>query len=51
MEILVGVIFTQLLKAIIKEKMVWPDSHRFEAVKKLYYLARPIYLGVLTQIS
>ncbi len=45
-EVLVGVILTQLLKATSGEKMAWPGSHKVIASKKLHHLAESIHLGV-----
>ncbi len=47
MEVLVGVILTQLLKTTSGEKMAWPGFHGVVASKKLYHLAEPAHIGVL----
>ncbi len=46
-EVLVGVIFAQLLKATSREKMAWLGFYRFIAATNLHCLARSIYLRVL----
>ncbi len=46
MEVLVGVILTQPLKATSREKMTRPGSHGVVASKMLHCLAGPVYLGV-----
>ncbi len=51
MEILVGVIFAQPLKATSGEKMARPGSYGFVTVKKLHYLAGPTHLRVLAPTS
>ncbi len=47
MEVLVGVILSQLLKTTSGEMTAQPGSHEFVVVSKLYCLARPMYLKVL----
>ncbi len=46
MEVLVGVIVAQPLKATSREKTARPYSHRVVASKKLHCLAGPAYFGV-----
>ncbi len=46
MEVLVGVILTQPLRATSGEKMARPGSHRVVASKKLHRLAGPTHFGV-----
>ncbi len=46
MEVLVGVILTQSVKAISRKKTAQPGSHGFVAAKKLHCLTKPMYLGV-----
>ncbi len=48
MEVLVGVILAQLLKATSGEKTAWPGSHGFVASRKLHRLVRPAHLGMST---
>ena len=48
MEVLIGIILTQLLKATSREKTAWLGFYRFVAARKLYYLVEPMYLRVLT---
>ncbi len=51
MEVLVGVILTQSLKATSKEKMARSGSHRLIVARKLRYLARPTHLGMSAPTS
>ncbi len=46
MEVLVGVILAQPLKATSEEKTAWPGSHGVIASRKLHRLAGSAYLGV-----
>ncbi len=46
MEVLVGVILTQLLKATSKKKIARPDSHEVVAIRNLYCLIGPMYSRV-----
>ncbi len=47
MEVLVGIILTQPLKATSGEKTARPGSHGVVANRKLHYLAGPAHLRVL----
>ncbi len=46
MEVLVGVILAQPLKATSREKTARPGSHGVVASRKLYRLVKPAHLGV-----
>ena len=46
MEVLIGVIFTQLLKVITRKITILLGSHGFVVAKKLYYFVKFMYLGV-----
>ncbi len=46
MEVLAGIILALLLKATSREKMTWPDSHEFVAVRKLHCLTGSTHSGV-----
>ncbi len=50
-EVLIGVIFAQLMKATSGEKTAWPGFHGFVVARKLYRLIEPMYLGVLALTS
>lgn len=50
-EVQIGIIFTQSLKATGRDKTAQLSSHGFVIVKKLYYLIKSIYFGVLTSIK
>ncbi len=50
-EVLVGVILAQLLKATSGEKMAWLGSHGFVVAKKLYCLIGSTHLGMSTPTS
>lgn len=47
-QVLVDIILAQPLKIANKGKTAWPSFHKFVAAKKLYYLAKPMHLEVLT---
>ncbi len=50
-EVLVGVILAQPLKATSREKTTRPGSHGVVASRKLYRLAGPAHLGVLALVE
>ncbi len=47
-EVLVGVILTQPLKATSREMTTWPDSYRVIASRKLYRFTGPAHLELST---
>ncbi len=51
MEVLVGVILTQPLKATSGEKTAWPGFHRIVASRKLHCLTKPAHLEVSALIE
>ncbi len=51
MEVLVGVILAQLLKATSGEKMARPGSHGFVASRKLYRFVGPTHSEVLAPVE
>ncbi len=50
-EVLVGIILAQSLKAISREKTARPSSHGVATSRKLHYLAGPAHLGVSAPVE
>ncbi len=51
LEVLVGIILVQPLKATSGETTTWLGSHGVVAVRKLHCLARPTHLGVSAPVE